>query len=191
MEMKMMKEIQATTNSPLGARSTFFQVKRSENGNILDQPKKGLLELYPAGYTKLGKKGRSRQHALKNIFEAAVVLKTEDQLYPFGKEGHIISLEEEPTNSFDPNAIRIILTAERDHSLFPWSGWDLGYVPMKITSLLKPNLAMINGGRILKVRQNVHGKYWQCKVVFGYSDIAFTNLPSRSAARFAAIMGDL
>ena len=181
-----------TDKSPLKAKSSLYWIKKNSRGSILDQPDKGLIEIYPAGYTKPSDKdGVSRQDVHKKIYDTALSLKTENQLYPFGRQGsHFIELIPESDNQHDPNAIAIVLRAYPESSLHHLDRRDLGYIPMKISSAVKKNIRMFTGGAILKVKAEVFGEYWQCKLVLSYGEAVFTPLEPVARNRFSAILGE-
>ena len=176
--------------SPLGAQSSAYRVKTSEKGSILDNPELGLLEFYPAGYTKPDKMGGSKQDIYKALYETAVSRNKEAQLYPLGKDTHNVLLIPEFDNPHDPNAMIVRLTGfDDDKELAQWSSRDLGYIPMKISKVLAPNRGMITQGRILKVRNAVHGKYYSAKIVLSYSnEDIFSPMDITSSRRFSFIL---
>lgn len=190
--LRALAAIITKNKSPLGASSSQYQIKKKQKGNILDTPKKGLLELYPSGYTKPSprEKNAPRQNTYRKIYEIAQSLGKEGKLYPFDKQGdHYIDLQPEIDNPHDSNAIFIILKAKKGSHLYELNEKDLGYIPMKISKLVKVNIRMFTGGAILKVRKNVHNKYWQCKIVLSYNDTLFVPLESTARNRFSAIIG--
>lgn len=185
-------EVQYEKPSPLGMESHAFREKKKSRGAIHDQPDKGVLELYPAGFTKPSTAdGVSRQEVHRLIWEAAVWRGTEDQLYPFGKQGtHSIELVHVLDNQFDPNATMIRLVADPDSPLHSLDGRDLGFIPGRISGPVSKNISMFTGGAILKTRAEVHGRYWQCKVILSYGEALFAPLDRTARNRFAAIMGE-
>lgn len=178
--------------SPLGIRSSEFQVKKNSKGAIFDQPDKGVLELYPAGYTKPSTWDKvSRQEVHKAIYEKACILGTEDQLYPFGKTGaHNIELVPIHNNQFDPNAIMIRLVADDNSPLVKYNLRDLGFIPQRISEQIRKNIGMFTGGAILKTRAEVYGRWYHCKVILTYGEAEFAPLDRTARSRFAAIMGE-
>lgn len=177
-----------TNQSPLGSASQFYQVKKQSQGSILDIPNKGLLELYPAGYTKMSYRDNiSRQDTYKRVYELAVQNTVEDQLFPFGKDDHNIELVPDPESPYDTNAIHVILRTSGG-PLAELNGKDLGFIPRKINQNILQHIELIHGGRIYKVRANFHKKYYTAKVVFGYGANTFGKLSLSSMARFASIL---
>jgi hypothetical protein len=176
--------------SALGLSSAHYLTKTSEKGSILDQPELGLLEFYPAGYTKPDKENNDRQVVYQALYEEAVRRDKEEQLYPLGKEGHDIVLIPDFDNPHDKHAmvVRLVVFGEKD-PLYRFNGRDIGFVPMKITSALAPNRGMISQGRILKVRNGVHAKYFSAKVVLSYGE-RFSTLDRTSAVRFSSLLED-
>jgi len=161
-----MTQMGTLTKSPLGDLSTHYLEKSSKRGSIQDHPEKEMLELYPAGYTKASSTG-NRQHTYRQLFEIAIILKTEDKDFPFGHESHQITLEHEPNNDHDPNAIRIIIRVEdEDSPLLKLDGCNLGFVPKQISKQVRENLDSFNSGRILRVRSKVFKKYFGAKIMF-------------------------
>lgn len=158
----------------------------------MDQPNKGILELYPAGYTKPSTFDKvSRQEVHKAIYRIACDFGTEDQLYPFGKTGtHNIELVPIANNLYDPNATMIRLIADPNSLLGHLNGRDLGFIPMRISEMVKRSIAMFTGGAILKTREEVFGKYCQCKIILSYGEVKFASLDRTARNRFAAIMGE-
>lgn len=174
--------------SPLGDASQFYQVKKQSQGAILDIPDKGILELYPAGYTKPSNRdGISRQETYQLIWEAAVQLQSEEELFPFGKDNHNVRLLHDPENPYDKNALHLILEA-KDGPLVALNGRDLGFIPKKINQNVLRGINLIHGGRIFKVRSKFHTKYYSLKVVLGYGANTFSKLSVTSLSRFAAIL---
>ena len=91
------------TNGPrsiLGDLHQYYAVKTQEGGGILEDPNTGKLEVYPAGYTKPSNRqqGVQRQVVYQMLYEAAVKLRKEKDLYPFGTEGHNIEIVHDPAN---------------------------------------------------------------------------------------------
>jgi hypothetical protein len=183
-----------TLSSVLGSQSQLYREKRAETGSILDIPEKGLLELWPAGYTHTSNKGDyHRQDVYKMLWEAAVSHSVEDHLYPFGKDNHKVIVEHDPTNNFDENALQVYLvTTDCTPFVIPKPGMpnklDMGFIPKKINKIVLKNIDMLNSGRILKVRANFHKKYWTAKVVFGYNETTFSPLSVVTMNRFSAIL---
>ncbi len=182
---------QLTKNSVLGNQSSLYLTKSNERGSILDMPSKGLLELWPAGYTHPSNRdNQSRQSVYADLWERAVVDCTENDLYPFGKEGHNIVLEPDPNNEHDGNAIHVVFKAAPGSPLAHLDGRDLGFIPKKINTMILKNMDMINGGRILKVKSNFHKKYYTAKVILGYNDTTFSPLSKSTINRFRAILDE-
>ena len=179
------------TNSPLGIYSSQYKVKASEKGSILDQPELGLLEFYPAGYTKPDQQGNSRQEIYQVLYEMTVASFKESQLYPIGKDTHNVALFTDFDNPHDKCAMTVHLEIHNITSpLYRFNGRDIGFVPMKISHVLAPNRQMISQGRILKVRNAVHGKYYSAKVILSYGDTKFSGLDRTSSTRFSSIMDE-
>jgi len=179
--------------SPLGSASNIYLVKSNEHGAILDQPAKGLIELYPAGYTKPDRDGESRQKSYGIIYNTAVSLETEENLYPFKKETHKLVLLPDPLNPFDARAIHIILRANNKSPLHRLDGADLGFIPKKINTyilnaLTNPDKVQLLSGRILKVKANFHKKYYSAKVIFPYGGNSFDRASTISLSRFSHIL---
>lgn len=186
MEMKEM-----IFKSPLGSQSQFYEVKTKQNGGIQDTPTKGTLEVYPAGYTKFSEKDdEHRQDLYQKLWEESVTSHSEEKLFPFGKKDHWIELVPNPENKFDPNAIHVVFRATPESPLAQLNGRDMGFIPMKISKMLKKNIKLINGGKILKVRSNFHKKYYTAKIVLGYGDTTFSSLDKTTMARFTAILNE-
>jgi len=177
--------------SVLGDASQLYQVKSNAQGAILDQPERGLLELYPAGYTKPSNRDNvSRQEVFKSIYELAVSKGIEENSYPFEQNTHNITLLPDPANPFDKNAIHLILNAPKGSPLNFLNGKDLGFIPKKINTNILRNIELINGGRILRVKCNFHKKYYGAKIIFAYGPNTFEPASTLSLSRFSAILED-
>jgi len=178
--------------SILGHASQLYRSKRNETGSILDSPEKGLLELYPAGYTKPSNRdGQSRQELYKALYEIAVSKGAEGNLYPFEKDTHNITLLPDPSNPFDEHAVHLILEVSNVNSpLYHLNGRDLGFIPKKINQNILRGIDIFNGGRILKVKCNYHKKFYGAKVILAYADTHFDARPGMvmSLSRFADIL---
>lgn len=187
MKMTEIKEI----TSPLGDLSKLYLTKSSSGGGILDVPSRGIIELYPAGYTKPSNRdGCTRQHVHKALWEFAVSKNMEETAFPFGQGSHHITLLHDPDNQFDKNAIHLILNTPVDSILRPLHGKDLGFIPMRINAQLLKNIETIGSGRILKVKSNFHHKYYAAKIVLAYGNTSFDPPSTRSLSRFSAILED-
>ena len=162
-----------TQSSPLGSLSVYFKESSAQTGGIKDCPTQQCIELYPAGYTKPSKiTGESRQEVHKLIWTAAQQLGKEELLFPFEGLEHNIKLVREPENAYDKFAVRVMFTSS-DPKLALIHNRDLGYIPRKISKQIFTNLASISGGRILKVRENFHDKYYTTKIVLSYHPDGF------------------
>ncbi len=190
----MTTEKTRTTTSPLGSASQLYRTKKNETGSILDMPDKGLLELYPAGYTKpSNREGISRQELYKQLYELAVALGTEDHLFPFKKSSHNIRLLHDPLNPYDINAIHLILEVTDDEDpLKKLKGRDLGFIPKRINQNILRGFKLINGARILKVKCNFHKKFYGAKIILAYGNTHFNTRigGSMSLNRFRDILED-
>lgn len=176
--------------SPLGGMSIYFREKTRQTGAILDNVEDSLLELYPAGYTKPSKQDKvSRQKVHELLFKEAQKLSTEGQLFPFDACYHNVILVPEPDNGFDTNAIRIVLQAHGGQLAIA-HGKDLGYVPKKISRQVAQNIALFTEGRILKVREKFHDKYYTTKVILGYGNHKFVSHAEQSLERFIGLLED-
>jgi len=187
-------ELTRTATSPLGSASQLYRTKKNETGSILDQPERGLLELYPAGYTKPSNRDNcSRQDLYKQLYELAVSLGTEEHLYPFEKDSHNITRLHDPRNIHDMNAIHLILDiASIQSPLLFLSGRDMGFIPRRINANIIIRMKLINGIRILKVKCNFHKKFYGAKVVIAYGNTSFNPRigGSMSLDRFTNILED-
>lgn len=157
--------------SPLGSQSRFYQPSSNANGGIIDDCERRKLEFYPAGYTHKSQiNGEYRQERYKKIWELAVHNNVEKNLIPFNKKDHYIELVPDTQNTYDKNAINLILRANSRSVLAALDGTDLGFIPMKINQSIARNLSMIKRVSILKVRDQVHKKYYSVKLVIDYGD---------------------
>lgn len=173
--------------SILGSTSSLYQIKKSENSSILDIPARAEIELYPAGYTHLSNRDDlSRQRTHRDIYEAAVVKGTEDNIAPLGTSNHTLELVHDPHNKFDKSAIHIILRAASG-PLAHLDGRDLGFIPKKINKQILKNIQMCSGGYVQKVRSQVHKKYFSVKVVLQYGE---KTAKRTTLERFSAILED-
>lgn len=170
----------------------MYLVKSSKHAGIYLNPDECTLELYPKGYTQLSyKDARPRQVTLKKLWEQAVMMGTENQLYPFGTISHTISLVPDPNNSYDKNALQVILHWNPIETFPNLNGKDLGFIPSRISEVVNKNLEMISGGRILKVRANWHKKYYTAKVILGYNGVLEEFSGQGSSVRFLDIMDEI
>jgi len=189
--MTSLKENQVPT-SILEHLSPIYQTKTSQGGHILDQPSLGMLEFYPAGYTKPDANGLQRQLAYEKLYTVAKNWDKEDLLYPFGKEDCQILLIKEPTNKFDPNAIRVVMNI-RGKLVKKWdppyTNIDLGYVPMKISQMVTKNMGMIGKSTILRVSKNIHEKYYSAKIVVKYGPGGIATV-DKNDTRFYALLDE-
>lgn len=178
-----------TTKSPLGDASSIYQTKKQETGSIFDRPSLGLLELYPAGYTKPSERdGHNRQETHNTLWSLAVHGKVEDNFYPFEKNNHSVILIPDVGNKFDPHAINLILQVTDINSpLYCLDGKDLGFIPMRISKYISRNKNMIHKGMILKVKSNFHKKFCGTKIMFTYGD-PIQHMKDHTLSRFSMIM---
>lgn len=177
-----------TSKSPLGDASSYYRVKRSEQGSIVDRPEQGMIELYPAGSTKPSTQEGSRQAVLRNIYEKALEIEAEDKLFPFGKKGHHIVLHPQKDNRYDPHAVLLTLSAPEDSCLYSCDGKDIGFIPKRISKLIHENWHCFYDGLIYKVKSNVYGKYYQAKIVLLYGDEFSRAGSSMSMGRFVNLL---
>ena len=189
----MPKAVKTKHESILGPKAREYTTRSAQNGHILDIPAEGVLELYPAGFTKpVGKgqwKGTNRQAVYRTIYETALNLQKEGQDFPFGKgSGHYVELEPEESNPHDPNAISVVLYADQGHPLHHLDGADLGYIPMRISDVVKANLRMFRHGKIVYVRNMVHKRHYGARVRLYYGDQCLPKSKSLLSKRFRAIM---
>lgn len=180
---------QTNADSILSSTPKRFLEKNASNGYIQDYPELGLLEFYPAGYTKGG-----RQEILCSLWNAAADLSREDQDIPFSRRTHTITLVPEPNNPHDRYAMNVFLRVKspslKKKLSLDETSVNIGYVPKKINRYVLENKHMITGGYILRVREKVHDKYYSCKVVITYTKEVKT-IRSMSLSRFSAILGEL
>ena len=181
-----------TTKSPLGDAQTLYKEKSQKNGNILDHTDYEYIELYPAGYTKPSRiDGGNRQDVYKEMFNLAVVAEKEMEQFPFGKDGYEIMLLPERDNQFDKNAVRLVLSVmDKTHPLANLHGRELGYIPMKISKFFGKTNSKVTCAKILKVRSEVHGKYYNAKIAIGYGDNYFVKATKKSLKRFEYILDE-
>jgi hypothetical protein len=195
--MKMTIDLETTKKksnpSILGPKHPQYKTRTAQNGHILDLPEEGILELYPAGFTKPvnsgERKGVNRQVVFRELWEIALRLEKEAKDFPFGKhQGHYVCLEPDEENPADPNAISLMLYADIGHPLRHLNGADLGYVPMRISDVVKANLNMFRDGKIKYVRNAVHKKHFGARLVLKYGDQALSASRTLVAKRFRALM---
>jgi hypothetical protein len=168
--------------------SIYFREKTRKTGAILDNVDDQLIELYPAGYTKPSKQdGANRQKVHELLFKAAQELGTDGQLFPFDACYHNVILVPEPENQYDPHAVRVVLQSHGGR-LSIAHGKDLGYVPKKISRQIAQNIGLFTEGRVLKVRENFHDKYYTTKVMLGYGNHQFISRTERSLERFIGLL---
>lgn len=175
--------------SPLGDLSSIYRIKQVDKYSIWDQPDICVLELYPSGYSQFSSRDNiNRQRTLQQIYEAAVVSKSEDEQYPFKNIDHDIEIVHDPDNPFDNNALHVTLWAG-DGLLKELSGKDLGFIPRLINRNMLQNIKMINKGKIYKVCKNFNDKFYTVKVIFPYGSTSFSNkIESKTTRRFQAIV---
>jgi len=123
------------------------------------------------------------------LYERAVTLDQETHNYPLGTRHHDIILVPDIGNPYDKHATLVKLQIYDEHDpLYQWNGADMGFIPMKISGLIAPNRAQLHSGRILKVKNAVHVKYYSAKVVMSYGTTQFSGLDPTTIARFNAIV---
>lgn len=179
--------------SPLDSLAPLYLVKQSSTAGIQLDVNEHTLEFYPRGYTKFSDRDCApRQHTLKKLWELAVSLRKEAELYPFGAVQHNIRLVPDVANPKDRHALHVVLEAPYKGSrLQHLDGFDLGYVPLRISKPIKRNIDMINGGRILKVRANWHKKFYTVKVMIGYNEKFKTLTDIGDTIRFTDMMDEM
>jgi len=179
--------------NPLDSKASLYLKKLNKNGAIHLKPLEQTLEFYPAGYTKSGRRGHSRQNVLQQMWELAVSLGTEDSLYPFDRISHNIRLVHTRSNPKDPHAMYVVLESPTPgSSLGHLDGRDIGWVPQRISEQIHKNEDMIMGGRILKIRSKFHEKYYTAKIILGYgknSNIVGSDMGQ--STRFADMMEEI
>lgn len=177
----MSKTSKATSlqTGPILASHSFLEADSSKF--ISDHHEQCLLEVCPRAFSRPDLNGQDRQAAYKAMYEAAAALNIQDKDYPFGWTQTYVDLVPEPTNKHDPNAIRIILRATKKSPLYQYNGADLGYIPQKISYAVTQHLKRINCVLIKEVYQQVHSKYYLCKIAMGYdwNKLADPNVPTR------------
>lgn len=187
----MMTKKQIKEN-PLGSKACIYLEKKAKNGAIHLKPEKYTLEFYPTGCTKYSPSLNGAQVALKALWNLAVVLRTEDQLYPFKKIDHNICLVHQRDNPEDKHAMFIVLVASTVGNLmYKLDGLNIGWCPKCISKQIYENLSIIKGGRILKVCSVFHKRYYTAKVVFGYGESELIGIDLGESTRFIDIMDEI
>lgn len=167
--------VETKTKSILGITSKLYLGPYTEDSGIKDNPRLKELEFYPAGFTHISKFNKTpfgqRQSVYSHIWMIAVNLRTENRLYPFKESELSITLKPDPTNVFDKNAIHVMLHANPNGVLQKFKDpIDLGFVPMKISKAMAPNLDMFVKGDILQVKNKVHDKFYTAKIIISYGE---------------------
>jgi hypothetical protein len=182
-----MKRMNLEAETPLGSLARLYLKKTSSNAGILLDPETYTLEFYPAGYTQISKRDKvSRQIIYQKLWEKAVSDRQEDETYPLSQTKHVLKLVYDPYNSKDTNAVQILIGLPNSCDL----DIDLGFIPKRISKVVRKNIDMFSGGRILKVRANWHKKYYTAKVILGYNDV-FATTEDSYTERFIDMMDEI
>lgn len=160
-------------DSPLGDQAEIYLKKEAKNGHIQLHPERELLELYPVGWTKRTAGVELRQNFYRRLYKKAVEFGTEESEYPFLPDTHEITFLPLTDNEHDPYCLEIIFKADEESPLSHLTDSSMGYVPKRISQQLRANLSMINGATILKVKENVYGKYYGAKIMLAYGEADF------------------
>jgi len=148
-----------------------------ERKGIRENLEEQYFEFYVAGYTKTYKNlPVQANHAL--LYGMAVKWCTDkssqidDVSFPFGRSSSLIdiSLEPEPDNQYDPNALIVRASAPLNLQEY-LLGIDkrrvdliLGYVPKAISRIVSHNLGRTENGWIKRVRKVARGKFCSTKI---------------------------
>ena len=182
------------TKNPLGSYGKIYTVKKNSNASIYLNTDAKTLEFYPVGYTKHSDKDYlPRQNTLKYLFEQAVSINTEQQSYPLDSIPYNLKLVHIHDNASDQYALRVVIDCPHvDSKLHHLDSKDIGWSPKRISRNLTLGNNMITGGRILKIKNNWHNKYYTCKVIFSYGiNSPFRNNNSECIVRFINIMDEM
>jgi len=184
----------------LGPLSWQYQ---KPDGYIFDNIESKVLEFYPAGYSQsfLRKMPHisdekntfceqvNRQEFFKKLFDQAEALGREEEKFPFRGFKYKIELEPEPTNRFDRNAVKVVLSApqggDKVTSISYWNDYSIGYVPARINTVLLDNIERIEDIVILSVTDSLNDKFYCARIAVGYDGkllIESDNLPERFLA---------
>lgn len=171
--MKPILTVRKTDSSILGDLSSLYFQPSSQNGRIHDKPHEGTLTLYPAGQTKRDTKtGLKRQAHAQYLYDAAIQLGKEDRDFPFHQNDYTVTLVRDLENQYDDSAIRVMFKGNPRSSLFKDKSFCLGYIPQRISAAICANMNLIRGVDILKVKNQVFGKYYMTKLVIYYGENA-------------------
>jgi hypothetical protein len=169
--------------SPLGDLSNAY--RDNYNSKILDSPYEEELRLVPAGYSHSSRRDKaSRQEVYRKLYELSVTLNKESSLFPFADISHSIRLIPDPNNPVDKNAIHLCFFSS-SKLLKSCNNKDLGFIPQKISRVVKQNIEIITGGVIRRVDADFAKKLYSCEVTLYYGNqlqttktslIRFTNI---------------
>ena len=156
------------------------------SSSIIDHPEQQCIEFYPAGFSKPTSQNKSRQLLHSWLWDITVNNMVTGVKYPFGKDTHNIILVPEPTNKYDPyaikvefralnttNGVRVFNTSQHNYNTF----FELGYVPRSISKTFSKHLDTITSGEILCVEDKVYGELYRTKVIFHYTVPEIVTLP--------------
>jgi len=158
------------TNNPLGSLWKEYvegsEYNKAERGGILLDIHKQTLEFYPVNNTD-----EKTQLILQQVCQ--------EINNPSSKHNHTITVS--PNEGYKDLELYFTLKG--------FESRKIGYVPSRITRLLKKNLSMLSSGTIIKSFENQWEKYYQVKVMFNWSNSELSI--KKRKGRFALMANDI
>ena len=162
---------------------------------IIDDPENHILYIIPAGFSQRINGEKHRSEYYRAIWEQCVYLQTENELFPLGKEDHLITLVKEPENRHDPYAIKIGIEFKQEvpeqviPGKFKRKKWqDIGYIPKVISKTIHQNIDNIKKGHLINIYAESPKNIYFGRVALFYGEEHKIVSVDHSNQRFAAIL---
>ena len=161
---------------------------------IIDDYENEILYIVPAGFSHASSTGLSRLVYYQSIWEKAVSIDKEKNLYPLGRNTHTIKLKPEPENRHDKYALKVEITFH-DSIKIPQEfkiniPQDIGYIPKRISEVLTRNKQRLNRGKLINVYGDDKDGMYFGRIAFPYGKISPKTITSvkPNMQRFISIM---
>ena len=175
-----------------------FNLKGSEkqkywNDRIIDDTVNQRLYIIPAGYTQRDSNGTNRRVTWRKLWEKAVELDSEREIYPLGYQNtHQVILRPEPSNQYDPYAIKVGIRFDdigKTPDGFRTQLWyDIGYIPKLISNIITSNCNMVTRGRLIGLYAEHPKDIYYGRIVLPYGEPKPTSKTKCNTKRFSAIL---